>query len=322
MDIDDLISYCEAILPLVIAHVVVPPLSVLQPIPREKLNEPLDQYFSLLYKYVPEDLRKKSFVESLLLDTSGNGNWSSWITHMFVHANYNHMFSNLTSLVALGHPVYKEYGALGLNVMFLVGGVFASLPITEKFYSVFPTLKPAPVDLIPGIPAPLNTYVNKLTSVVNLFSKKLGCGSSGGVCALLGCNFVLLVRHCYNVVGYIRDALTGTTTTNDRTPENESNRNSASYSSFSKGLTTTVQMYDLFWTSLSALTILQQMRDEMVNMQSQSSKPLTVWSLINPESAVGHGVHVQGFLFGASITASMLYWKRRKMQVGVSGRGY
>lgn len=49
--------------------------------------------------------------------------WTQFVTAAFVHANWDHLFSNAFSLLVFGRMVEEEEGAFGLWVTYLVCGV-------------------------------------------------------------------------------------------------------------------------------------------------------------------------------------------------------
>lgn len=303
MSLSEMLEYLMAIAPLVAVQLLIPPFSTLHPFPREQIADPqLNKLFDQAYHLIPTEFRKKSFVESLMLDLSENSRPEShtWLTHIFVHTSYNHLFSNLVSMISLGQPVYREFGVLGMNALFISGGMFAALPILETFRKVFPKAEPTIINT-DILSANLGDYVVKTISKLGL-RKTLACGSSGAVCTFLGCNFILLLRQLYKGVQSLIQP---------RQPIRQVTRNGR-VQYVDNTLQSILESSDLFWTGISATNIAFKMREEYVNMQLQSSKPVTIWSLFSQESLIGHGVHIQGFLFGASVTVGMLYLKRQR----------
>jgi hypothetical protein len=123
------IAYLQSFLPLLIGHVIVPPLSSF------KFESPpliLDSFFNIVYTIIdeiyPNTLLSEKFVNSLILDQRALPDDKTWITHLFVHGDYNHLIGNLSAALQFGYPIYKEFGSEGLYILFLFGGVFASIP--------------------------------------------------------------------------------------------------------------------------------------------------------------------------------------------------
>ena len=128
MSSTDYVDYVFAALPLVLGHIVVPPLSYFSG-DRVYIGEQMTDIFSeLIYPLMPPQLLRASYVKSLMHDTNDSVFSSSIITNLFVHGSYRHMFSNLTAMVTFGLPVYNEFGSNGLYFVFLAGGMFASFP--------------------------------------------------------------------------------------------------------------------------------------------------------------------------------------------------
>ena len=70
------------------------------------------------------------FVNNLLLDVtdlSKTPPWQ-WITHIFVHMDYNHLLNNLSAVIQISRSIYQEFGGNGLYLTFFLGGVLASVP--------------------------------------------------------------------------------------------------------------------------------------------------------------------------------------------------
>lgn len=120
-------EYLVAFSPIAIGHLCIPPLSYFEYF-REENDERITKIFDLIYSLVPTVFLKKDFVSSLLLVKSKEFSIkSSSITHLFVHATYDHLIGNLSSALVFGGPVCDEFGAMGLYALFLGGGLFSSL---------------------------------------------------------------------------------------------------------------------------------------------------------------------------------------------------
>lgn len=196
MDIDQLLSYFKAVLPLAIAHVAIPPLSYFES-PRQFPPSELRPLFDLVFSFSPDYHFDPKFVRSLLLDKSTQQN--SWginhtnFTHLFVHKDYNHLINNLFGTVFLGWNVYLENGGIFLYSVYLIGGVFASLPMMTNFTAYLSKPFQPGEDreqslwnnLLIGNGS-LSDYVGKIVKTLGIDMKYLSCGSSGAVAALLG----------------------------------------------------------------------------------------------------------------------------------------
>jgi len=194
------VGFLRAASPLVLAHVVVPPLSVVR-----------GEGVQWLLSYDAQT-RFESSMKSLMLDTNAPMHSPTRVTSMFVHADYNHMFNNICSLLLHGLPVYETFGFMGLFFVFLVGGVIASLPsflrdsqIKEVARSVTSatTFKVGPEkSLFNPLAGAWNRHGATFCGMVaaKMFATQPSCGSSGGVSALIGCCLFLLLRDAANIV--------------------------------------------------------------------------------------------------------------------------
>ena len=135
-DFEDHVQYLVTILPLIAAHLCVVPLSS----DSEELPQFMVNLFHEIYKNIPRHMLTRNFVYSLALlmneknPSIVDSEWYTFITHMFVHTNYQHMFSNLKGLVMCGTPTFTEFGPFGVYGIFLCGGVFSSMPSIDVLY--------------------------------------------------------------------------------------------------------------------------------------------------------------------------------------------
>ena len=198
-------DYIVAIAPLVIAHIILPPLSYYEIIP-EKMSPEIQQLFDMMYSFLPERFLSERFVESLLFDDEQK-HMVTYLTHIFIHGSYSHMFNNLVGTILFGLPVYNEYSTFGLYFVFLSGGIFAAMPSFLKIdqQKEVSRLIASQVTISNDstgssyLPKKFKYYWNKIandsaTTLVALYHPKKSCGSSGAVCALMGCQMVLLLR--------------------------------------------------------------------------------------------------------------------------------
>ena len=121
------IDYILAFLPIVAAHVAIPPMSFFR---GERLsNALLQDIFSYIYSLTPQQLLSADYVRSLLYNSADWPNIKSTIvTHMFVHNDYQHLLGNLNAAFQASFPIYAEFGAVGLYFLFISGGAIASFP--------------------------------------------------------------------------------------------------------------------------------------------------------------------------------------------------
>jgi membrane associated rhomboid family serine protease len=175
-DLQDL-DYLFAFSPLVLAHVVVPPISRVRGFRQNELtDESLKKLFQIVYKYItPSELWNYKNIKSLMLDPDklGGERIITLLTYMFIHGDYHHLLGNLFSLFFCGSRVHREFGAIGLYNIFLTSGLVCQIPSFIR--SRQDETKP---------------FLVKMWHVV---IPPLSCGSSGGVCGVLGANVALVL---------------------------------------------------------------------------------------------------------------------------------
>eukprot|EP01041_Mallomonas_annulata_P009839 gene9839-20461_t len=192
-------GYILASLPIIIGHLALPPLSYYS-----------GSEGSLWQEFVPDLLPSEEIMKSLSFDFQSfdlsHPQWT-WITHLFVHADYGHLFNNLTAAIQFGLPVYKMFGATGMNILFIGGGVFASFPTIlykyerERLSKDIQAIVSADSSYIPKFISNIwNKTVSSLSNkFVNNIPKKF-IGSSGAVCACMGADLVIMCKECYDVI--------------------------------------------------------------------------------------------------------------------------
>jgi len=191
-------AFRDAVLPLLLAHIAVPPLSVVRSKGLKRLlGERIHSSF-------------ESFID--LLTRDGNAPWCSVtrLTSMFIHGNYNHLIDNLSALLMFGYHVSSNFGANVVLFLFLAGGYFASLPSFIQKDWVKEVARSRTSEYTHGIPCR-----SPLTCLVSLWDwigaplhgmehaaqyTNGGVGSSGGGSALIGCSLVLQLRDVLKVV--------------------------------------------------------------------------------------------------------------------------
>jgi membrane associated rhomboid family serine protease len=193
--------YSLAFAPIALGHLIVPPISWFRG--GEILPEPLGEIFERIYDIAPESFLSERFVLSLILDNARvlKLDWTR-VSHIFVHVNYQHLLSNLTAAYQFGLPVHEAFGQAALYAIFVLGGVYASLPsglYTRQKQSFAKTVKdvisPEP-RYIPSFAIEMwDTFAGKVSTVASEFIPQKCCGSSGAVFALMGAQSVLLVRN-------------------------------------------------------------------------------------------------------------------------------
>ena len=121
------VDYLLAFIPIAAAHIAIPPLSFFG---GERLEDTLQQNFlDFVYSIVPVEIMSFFYVRSLMYNTADWPNITSTIiTHMFVHADYKHLIGNLNAAFQIAFPVFDQFGAGGLYLLFISGGAIASFP--------------------------------------------------------------------------------------------------------------------------------------------------------------------------------------------------
>ncbi|MCL2656578.1 MAG: rhomboid family intramembrane serine protease [Betaproteobacteria bacterium] len=74
-----------------------------------------------------EKLRERIFTEQYSLDPS-NPTPTTLVSHMFLHANVQHLAGNMVVLFIVGYTVEASLGALGFLFLFVAGGLGACVP--------------------------------------------------------------------------------------------------------------------------------------------------------------------------------------------------
>jgi membrane associated rhomboid family serine protease len=201
--------YMLTFVPIAGCHMMLPPIFYFQG--ERAPYQSLSELFQAIYSLGPAEFKEKRYVESLMLSgkertLSGEFQWSR-ITSLFVHQSYDHLLGNLSGALIYGFDAFKEFGVFGLYAIFLAGGYFATVP-SDMFPSTPAARRIARNFTVqekkvpfPKLARAWNTLATTTTStVVNIFVAERSCGSSGAVCALIGCHFMLLLRDVLDLV--------------------------------------------------------------------------------------------------------------------------
>jgi membrane associated rhomboid family serine protease len=126
----------------------------------------------------------------------------TWLSYIFVHASYSHLLDNVTAAIQLGYPTYRKLGPLGLNFVFLLGGIVAVIPSdlhlqqTQSFAREMKAFLSSEGErYVPNILK--NPWDWMSSGVTHLLTRNLptkSCGSSGAVCALMGSSLVVTLN--------------------------------------------------------------------------------------------------------------------------------
>ena len=304
------LKYAYALLPIVISHLAIPPLSLLN---GEQSLEQFPPWFvsivELFYSNLtPPQLLSRRFVESLCCDMNSAKNQSisemvesgdlTRLSYMLVHADFQHMISNLRAIATFGVPVYRQLGMEGMHVLYLLGGVAAIWPSLLHDKTVrqrAAVLEDTLIEYVPGaVRALLPDYVQQhvysagayLTGKVLDALPRVACGSSGAACALLGASMVfeardllLLWREMTMTVGRVHQ--------NKRRVAGET-------------LVTPARLWRLGQHALYLMTAVSYMTQEvqMIAMSRTALFSLSKQYGFLSMFSIGHSAHVQGCLFG------------------------
>jgi len=228
----------------------------------------------------------ESFIRSLMYNPEKHGiNILQVLTAMFVHADYRHMLKNLSSTISLGYSVHKEFGQFFMNSTFLIGGVISSISPDEvtKF-------------IASGLIEPEKKSLD-WKSIASFTTRQVfHCGSSGGVFALLGCNFVIVGKKIFESVEEFKRFQRQQRSVQSVSLANQTNQETRLWIKIHQSL------LSLFSMTLCVL-------NEYASAKAQSS--ILRSNVLVPRALIGHDTHLKGFFVGASITAGCLYFRYR-----------
>jgi membrane associated rhomboid family serine protease len=255
------------------------------------------EWLTLVYSHLPDGNR---WILSLMLtrDTRKYINAASF-THMFVHMDYNHLLGNLSAAFTHGFQVYRKFGAQFLYCLFLSGGVVASLSQGEDMVKdVITKLNPQGLNtvsrgpLVDSLLSAVTAVVKPATNALKQVASTLGlewqtyyCGSSGAVCALMGCSFVLDCQSLFRM----------------------------SQQRWSRHHRTALLLQTMF-SAWNLFTISSYIVGEVAAMQQVEGLSSSWLGWFAPQDRIHHAAHIQGFSFGAAVgLGSMLFFKSREV---------
>jgi membrane associated rhomboid family serine protease len=184
--------YLLSIAPLALAQLSIPPLFYIQG--RDTVPDIVKPVLLLLYSNWDPRLMKNEgwLIEMMIKGKSTKKLRSENLTHMFVHMDYDHLFNNVISMITWGQSVYFHCNTLALYTVFLGGGIYASTSDADDVLDeVISASEGRQKSLLTKIVEPAKQLVKRVKTV---FGLEYSCGSSGGVCALMGCSFVFNTR--------------------------------------------------------------------------------------------------------------------------------
>ena len=115
-------DFLFAVMPLVVGHLIVPPLSYFELFgPEGGAPRELVRFHDSLH-YEKQD------VLNLLLRLPNYKHPWNFVTYNFVHANYSHLLRNLASLLVTGYDAWSVLGTEGYYLLFFAGSVISVIP--------------------------------------------------------------------------------------------------------------------------------------------------------------------------------------------------
>ena len=108
------IDYYLTMLPLVAAHLLVPPVTYLTGLESIPHDSPIGPILSAIYNSLPRafyENRYRIILDLMLRENERGLNHlsSAHLTHIFIHHNFQHLFNNMLAMIMWGYPVYQEF---------------------------------------------------------------------------------------------------------------------------------------------------------------------------------------------------------------------
>ena len=160
------------------------------------------------YRFFPDDYFNWRSMLSLTLKFDKNGqnlHTITYITHLFIHSDYKHLYNNLLVLFESAYPVYHEFGAIGVYCLFFGGGVASAIPsflhdAWEKQFYIQIEKEFRDLTVKAGyfpLPEFVQDYVKSTYRQLRPYHFHIPtrhCGSSGAISAIHGCYFTIFIR--------------------------------------------------------------------------------------------------------------------------------
>jgi membrane associated rhomboid family serine protease len=227
----------------------------------------------------------------------------AWVTHMFIHGNYNHLFTNLVGMWTSAVPIYTQLGGWALYFAFFGGGIFAALPSGLQSAQLLRGAREIDrsVDALTRGSA-LGAYAKPFLSggarllQMTTDTNVRCCGSSGAVCSLWGLSTVLLVDQAVTLVTQNRN-------------ENEKR----SKSGHSKPLLSSIANACIVSDNLfSVASFIAYVLSEVGDVFGTSDKGFIDAVLGDLAPKIGHAAHLQGALFGSMVGIIIITLRRNR----------
>jgi membrane associated rhomboid family serine protease len=303
-----------AITPLLLAHTLTPPLAYFSG-QRLPPSSPLHSLFHYIYSHItpPSLLHSLTNVLALTLDPEKDcsvDRIAPWFTHIFIHATYEHMLLNLQSLVVSSYPIHSSLGTAPMLVLFLMGGAVSEYPTALHAHSHAHSQQRG--GGIPGTALLPKALRSRLHSLLSYFRREVHCGSSGGVCSLLGSGGALLGLRVLRLLGECHHAgccATHTLSLSHSTPHFLDGRRSSRHPVPALSLPLRVWNYAKCFTRrllrVDALLMCTQVVSQVLTI-SREVHYLTAECPSGSSMSINYAAHVQGYIFGFLATVGLL----------------
>jgi membrane associated rhomboid family serine protease len=315
----DFADYLVGVAPLVVLHLVVPPLNSFPTIEGQGLRLNDDSYNApdLARLHRSMHLHKSDVMGlSLYINDRLPENWAKWLTYNFAHVSYAHMLGNVSGLLLSGYDAWNVFGSEGMYVLFFAGGVVAALPSPLKAHQEQGVARKAVANLTSWLPRELQgqELTRKISSKAQSATKwavtavqemRPYAGSSGSVYCLMGASLAKMTYDLFQLAcGQLDDTEGGRGTgtgTGTGSSDGPRHRRVARRLSNMYGIVAKLPSY--------ANTILSLHTQAMSIYRPDDEAPFH--DLVEMFEVAMAG-HLQGAAFGFTVMAFTLFTRRRR----------
>lgn len=306
-------EYILTFAPICFCHVIVPTLSYFAGTERSDLMNDIYEHFPYF---------NKNDVINMMLCPAKHvfpRNYQ-FVTYLFVHATYSHMFGNLYTAFVCGRPVWQAYGSFKFLILYLSGGIISSLPsrvsikhkehLDNMIADTFEMKDKTPVpDLFKAV---WNTWAPSIgKSIISLQLPTHLCGSSGATCALVGASMVIGINDLIHSP-FLRRFVSRNTTNSTSNPNSNLNSNHDSTSRRDSSIPSSALQSRLYndiygikfmnhisviLTSFGYLVSEYELMYPSARSLNSSSFQERISDILE-RSKIGHVAHVQGAVYG------------------------
>jgi hypothetical protein len=309
------LAYIFSLLPIGLATVLFPPCSVFRaneyPEVSSCVNEQdVEAVFLPIYSSFPDILWNKKLIYSMLLDFTSQRKFCvryQHFTSLFVHNTFGHIASDLWNLMKYAYPVFKVKGWMFMNTVYVLGGALARLPLLKTlFLTNHPSFITCVEDFVNSLAEPFFTTIDDSYAHWIVTGRKIECGGSPAVYALLGSGTVLALEKIFQTLF----------PTNKRNSDEDRISLSMFIVLMMNGWTVGTNLCALHreWellqqeNSSTIMTTIDTVSDHVIYPQpiQRHSYEGIWWQMLLPRHPYNENatVHVQGFLFGSIMTIS------------------